>query len=811
MTATQGVNKATELPRLYRGEPILIHKMGRKSRGEFGLATEDTIVEVVGQQHLVEQAAEYARKKGLVGFDCETGGLNPWTDELSLVQIGDKHKQFLIWAQTVDMTPIIKVLNDEKVCKVGVNLKFDLRFFLAKYGYEARGKNVVDCMLIEQLLGCGLFSEDDDSVGQALALTGMGQMARRWMGWVLPKDEALRTGWDKMTPGDWSGFEEVTYTEEVDGKKEKRTEQRSRLAKKFYAADDVVIPLLLIQKQKPWIKRLGLVETVNLEHAFLPVLTEMEIRGVRVDMDKWDGLCVEAETKVREAKRALDRLFDVTVTIEVDEDGNATYSRDKKYTSTNVLKELIRDYMWEHHGLDVILSNKHLKESLLEAKVPEERVEKLFNDARVQIEKLRASKNIKSKKKKTIGGPNSNDLVPTLWPRVSKYLDKGAFFVTNTESKTFKLYRVIHETPRTQVDTELPSRTGLPPALVDPVLDLRKYSKAAGTYGRNWHKLVNEATKRLHCNFIQAALTTGRLSSTPNFQNLPKDKRYRNCFVPAEGYKYVGADWSQIEPRIIAQLSGDPAYMRVFWSEFPGTEGFERYCSDVSEPLDLYTEIGKMVGVIPQWMTLKDVKGDTATEEGEKGRAQSKVVVLGLGYGTGVPKFWRGLIVDTGDHHTKDFAAQLHGGFWNIVPSMKKTLDAFSADTDPVKSRRRVMHPFIGDAEITFSRTIGGRKRFYRPDSWKWWTTGRNHPIQGTGADIMKKTAVLLSRWMWDSGIDGGIVNLIHDEILAEVRDDQAEMVKEKMQELMRTVGESYCPEVPVTASSYVDVIWKKD
>ncbi len=802
------------LPQVFRGTPTLVAELDRQTRGSFGLATEDTIIEVKGDQQLVQEAARYARMKKVVGFDLETGGLNHWTDPTVLCQIGDLQRQYLIWVDTVDMSPIWEVLGDAKVAKVGSNLAYDLRQILVREGLKVRARNVVDVQIIEQIIGCGLFSNDDAKVGATLTLTALGITAKRWLGLDLPKDEEIRTGWEKMTPGQWWEWE----TDPNTGEKRKK----SLLRKKFYAADDVCVPLMIVERQKPWIKRLGLVETVNLEHAFLPVLAEMQVRGMEVDLNKWEKLAYEAQSELAKACRTLDHMFNVTVTYDVDVDGVGTVTRDKNYGSRIQLQDLIREYLARDHAIDAVLLNKHLRDSLTKKGIPDARIAKLWADASKEAEKAHY-KRPNAKEKKKFGEPNSNDVLPFLWPLVKKYLGREAVYVPNTMSQTLKLFRVIGNTERRQVDPDLPTRVGLPAPLVDAILAVRKYGKALGTYGFSWRKIINPVTGRLHASFIQAALVTGRISSTPNFMNFPADPRYRMCFVPRKGCRFVGSDWSQIEPRIIAEYSQEPTYMRVFWSEFPDSEGFKKWCDDtVIETLDLYGEIGKLVGIIPKHYVLADIKGDHAQQDGLKGRKQAKIIVLGLGYGTGIPKFWLTLIVDTKEHHPKEFAGFLFDTFWGSVKSMKATLDRFSELAYPgedvyrgtklikKKSQRRVFHPFIGK-EITFSETIGGRKRFMRPDDWKWWTTGRNHPIQGTGADIMKRSAVQFTNWCWDNDIDGGLVNLIHDEMLSEIPDAWAEEAKAKKEEIMSGVGQLYCKTVPITADAYIEDFWKKD
>lgn len=129
------------------------------------------------------------------------------------------------------------------------------------------------------------------------------------------------------------------------------------------------------------------------------------------------------------------------------------------------------------------------------------------------------------------------------------------------------------------------------------------------------------------------------------------------------------------------------------------------------------------------------------------------------------------------------------------------------------KSKRRIWHPFI-EKEATWAETIGGRKRFYRPESYSWWTTGRNMPIQGTGADILKRSMVLWARWMWEQPFikpEHGFVNCIHDELIGEVPVEHSKVCYNKLCEIMREVGEMYCPDVPITSAGYTETYWVKD
>lgn len=793
------------LPRIHKGKIITPSSLSDSERRKLGLATNETIVEVIGNGRsgspLVQEALQYAIDHAYIVMDSETSGTNFKKDKIILLQLGDSERQYLIWYQTLsplDKAGIRAMLEDETICKIGLNLKFDLLFL--REDLDAIANNVADAMLVEQVLGCGLFGAGDDGdVGQTLKMTSMESQCRRWFGWDIDKDEETRTKWEKMVPGNWTTYADGTPVEP---------------GKRYYAADDVCIPRMLLQKQKPWLKQLGLTKTINMEHHFLPVLVETEYWGLDIDEDKWKALADEAKTLSEEAQKKLDVLFEVEQEIRISEDGEEVeVTREVLFSSSQQLKDLIHDYMLKHHGVYVIITNEHFRKALLAGgRINQGRIDKMFEKKLVPNPK-------KPGKKMQVAYPSMSDVVEEYWEDYQEYVPSNAFVMPDTESKTLKLFNIIWNTPKEQRDSELPTQIGLPDELVHPIRDLRLYDKRYGTYGDNWFERLKEyGTGRVHASFIQAALATGRLSSTPNVQNLPADPRYRAAFIPRKGYKYVGGDWSQIEPRVIAHISGDPTYMRVFWSEEPGTEGFDYWCdASVKEALDLYVEIGKKVGIIPKHYTLKEVKGKDATEEGLKGRKQSKIIVLGLGYGTGIPKFWLTLMIDTGEHHPKDYAAQLFNGFWSSVPIMQDMLNKFSNLANPKKSFRKVHHPFVTDSmgfpeKLTYSESLGGRKRFFHPKAENWWTQGRNHPIQSTaGGDIMKHTAIMLARWMWKNKVDGFIVNLIHDELLLEVREDQAEMVKEAMSKYMRQVAEKYCTRVPCPASAYVDDCWIKD
>ncbi len=794
---------------IYRGQGADVSQFSYADRKQYGLATPDTIVEICGEDDLMDEMREYCIEKQVVGYDTETTGLSFFVDRIVLAQIGDQDRQYLIWLDKTDPQRLLDVLTDPDIVKVGLNLGFDLRFGLYQYGMrEARAQNVVDVMLTAQVLMCGIYPK----VGQTLRMSGMRMQAQHWLGLDIPKADELRIGWEGWDPvwfeermqrlRDDDGYEGYDNTQDI------IDQTHLRWQKILYAADDVTIPIQLAHQHKPWLQNLGLVPVVNLENRFLPVLADIEVRGLPFDAEAWMVLARKSEEGSKQARRDLDDLFDVEVTIDVDRNGKATYSRDKMYTSPEQLGNLMRDWMWENAGVDVIINNQHFKESLERyGRLPQPRIDLLFTPMMVPDPK-------DPKKKKKQGYPKMKDILHSMWELYHTFLPHDAFILPNTDSKTLKFFKVIYDADHDTIlsDAEvLPTLVGFPGALVDPILALRGHTKSASTYGRNWLGMMAQEG-RVHTAFIQAALSTGRLSSRPNMQNLPVEQLYRACFKAAFGNKMVGADYSQIEPRVLAHLSGDPTYMKVFWSELPDSEGFNRWCdSEVTEILDLYTEVGKEIGQIPKHYTKTDTKGDAAKKDGKAGRKQAKIANLGLGYGTGKPKFHYMLCIDTGTYFPREITDALFDTYWSAMMVVKGFLDGTSALADPRKSPRMVEHPYAYKGEVSYAETIMGRKRFFETSNPAWWTTGRNMPIQGAaGGDMLKMAATEFTEWVWEQDIDGGLVNLIHDELLGEVREDQAELFAEKMQYYMEKVGQEMCPSVPITADAYIDNFWRK-
>ena len=265
---------------------------------------------------------------------------------------------------------------------------------------------------------------------------------------------------------------------------------------------------------------------------------------------------------------------------------------------------------------------------------------------------------------------------------------------------------------------------------------------------------------RVHTNFKAHGAETGRFSSSdPNLQNIPSSGEYgkliRNLFIAPPGYKLVVADYSQIEPRIIAALSNDPIMVENY-----RTGG------------DIYTTIGDTMGV---------------------DRKAGKVLVLSIAYGVGPEKI-----------------AQSIGC---TVSDAKDLLNRFTAQFNDIsKYRAKVIRQAIHSGPVPYVSTLFGRRR-YIPDlkSREMGLKSRaerqafNTVIQGSAADLMK-LAIVRAHSCFTEEPDVNVVLTVHDELVTVAREDLADETAEAIRESMEGI---HFPEITVPLIADVKIVNK--
>jgi DNA polymerase I len=301
--------------------------------------------------------------------------------------------------------------------------------------------------------------------------------------------------------------------------------------------------------------------------------------------------------------------------------------------------------------------------------------------------------------------------------------------------------------------------------VIGTLLEYRTVQKALTSYGQNMIDLINPVTSRLHADFRQIGAPTGRFSCTnPNIQQVPHAAEYRRCFsgYPA-GRKLVIADYSQIELRILAEFSGDQGFIEAF-----------------NSGADLHR------------VTAAQVFNVALDQVSKEQRDFAKRLNFGVVYGIGAQRFslMTGLSVAEADHILRKYFSTYRG------------LDIYlrEAANNAVRERR--------------ARTASGRLvrfRFDEQDRQQISMTqrnGKNTPIQGTSADILKRALRLLKVGLRDT--TARIVNIIHDEIVVEADADEAEEIRRRVERAMCEAGQEYLRTVPVKVETEIADEWIK-
>ena len=300
--------------------------------------------------------------------------------------------------------------------------------------------------------------------------------------------------------------------------------------------------------------------------------------------------------------------------------------------------------------------------------------------------------------------------------------------------------------------------------LVEALLEYRELEKLRSTYVDGYLPLI-DVDGRIHTTFNQMAATTGRLSSdSPNLQNIPvrsdSGRTIRRAFVAGEGSRFLVADYSQIELRVLAHTSGDPFLIDAFRSD-----------------LDIHTATAARVwGLDPV---------EVSTEQ----RRTAKMINFGLLYG--MEAFGLADRLDISREEARDH------------------IDAYFAQFHHVKE---YMADVVTEARNKgYTTTLFGRRRYLpelKSDNFRLRQMGErmalNAPVQGTAADIIKKAMIEIDHIIRSHDMSSTLLLQIHDELILEVPDDEADVAEKLVVETMEGVVDL---DVPLK----VDMAWGPD
>ena len=316
---------------------------------------------------------------------------------------------------------------------------------------------------------------------------------------------------------------------------------------------------------------------------------------------------------------------------------------------------------------------------------------------------------------------------------------------------------VIRKTPTGQPSTaedvleELAETHALPKL----ILEYRGIAKLKSTYTDKLPEQIDAQTGRIHTSYHQAVAATGRLSSTdPNLQNIPirtpEGRRIRQAFVAAPGHSLVAADYSQIELRIMAHLSGDASLLTAF-----------------AEDRDVHQATAAEVFGIP----LQNVSADQ--------RRSAKAINFGLIYGMSAFGLAKQLGIGRGE------AQKYVDLYFERYPGVRRYMDE-------TKQKAR---------DAGFVETLFGR-RLYLPEIQSRNQALRqyaersaiNAPMQGTAADIIKRAMIQVDAWLRSSKAKARLIMQVHDELVLEVADDAVTTLVQQIRDHMAHAAELKVP-----------------
>ncbi len=302
---------------------------------------------------------------------------------------------------------------------------------------------------------------------------------------------------------------------------------------------------------------------------------------------------------------------------------------------------------------------------------------------------------------------------------------------------------------RSTRESELEKLRDMHPA-IPLIFEYRELTKLLSTYIDAIPPLL-DMNDRLHTHFIQSGSTTGRMASEdPNLQNIPiksdLGKAIRSAFVAENGFELVALDYSQVELRIAAFMSGDEKLIDIF-----------------RKGEDVHRAVASYVFKVPQNKVDAEM------------RRRAKVINFGIIYGMGVLALKQNLGT------TRDEAQRFYNDYFTEFSTLAKYLDSVKAET----AKRGYTETFFGrrryfegiDSKIPYIKAAAERMAV-------------NAPIQGTGADLIKLAMIRVDDYLKKEGLekDAFLLLQVHDELVLEIKAEKAKEIAAKVEKIMESV-----------------------
>ena len=301
--------------------------------------------------------------------------------------------------------------------------------------------------------------------------------------------------------------------------------------------------------------------------------------------------------------------------------------------------------------------------------------------------------------------------------------------------------------------------------IIKDILTYRSLSSRISTFTKGFIDHIHPVTGRIHANWFQIGARSGRFSCRqPNLTNIPRDSATRSCFTPEKGNVLIKADYSQIELRLIAKVSGDKRMSRAYL-----------------DGIDLHK------------LTAAAIFEQEVEQVSPEQRRLGKILNFGLCYGMGLDKF----IAITARKHdiilTKKQASQFRHRYFELYPGLKRYHESVRQQWQQ---------------GIRTSYTPDGRRRVWSKHSQPRLNEMINHPIQGANATMTKRAIALLYRRLNLLQSDARLVAVIHDEILLECPQGEAQRVQTVLERCMVKAGTQLLKPIPCEVEASILSSW---
>ena len=622
------------------------------------------------------------------------------------------------------------VYENEEILKIGQNLKYDLEV-LSNYGIELKGK-MWDTMIAHYLIQPELHHNMD------------------YMAETILKYQKI-------------------HTEELIGKKGKnQLTMRDLSPQKVneYACENADIALRLKNNLETELRNKECEELFyNIEMPLMQVLAEMEINGVCIDATSLKETSKIFSNRLKEAKKDIYKIageeFNISSPKQVGEIlfgklkiiDNPKKTKSWQYvTNEKELEEIKESHpivgkILEYRKLNSILSERTKKKTAIK-QMPD-----LFGFIQEQDDEKNSSKQSHLEVSKQM-----NQLEKEIYELAGEKFK--IMSPKQVGTILFDKMKVIDNPQKTETwqyvtNEEILQQLKGKHEIVEKILNYRETEKLMGTYVDALPSLVNKKTGHIHTSFNQTVTATGRLSSSdPNLQNIPvrgeDGKEIRKVFVPEPGCLFFSADYSQIELRVMAHLSGDENMINVF-----------------KEGKDLHAATAATI-------YKKNIDEVTRDE-----RTKSKRANFGIIYGITVFGLAERLDI------SREESKQLIDGFFQTFPKVKDYMD------NAIEEAR----------QKGFVETLFGRRRYLKDiNSHNATVRGFaernaiNAPIQGTAADIIKVAMIQIYRRFKAENLKSKMILQVHDELNFSVYPDEKEKVERIVIEEMQKAIEMKVP-----------------